>query len=113
VVTVVIILCRHFDFPTLYAWSIVAIWIAKDAILYPFVWRAYESPPRDQMVGLRGIAQEKIDPSGYIFIRGELWHAELAHGFAAADKGQAVEVLAVRGLTLSVRPVLRKHAARP
>jgi membrane protein implicated in regulation of membrane protease activity len=65
------------------------------------------------MVGLRGIAQEKIDPSGYVSIRGELWHAEPAQGFPAADKGQAVEVLAVRGLTLIVRAVLRNPSQPP
>ncbi len=105
VAAILIFLCRRFDFPAHYAWGIAAIWVAKDAILYPFVWRAYDSRLREPMVGLRGSAREKLDPSGYVSIRGELWHAQVAEDFPAADKGQTVEVIEVRGLTLMVRPV--------
>ena len=98
---------RHFDFPALYTWGIVILWVAKDAILYFFLWRAYDPRPPEPMVGLQGIAHEKIDPSGYVSVKGELWMAEVAQGFPAPEKGQAVEVLSVRGLTLTVRPLLQ------
>jgi len=104
---------RHFDFPGLYAWGIVILWVVKDAILYLFLWRAYDPRPPEPMLGLKGLAQEKIDPSGYVSVRGELWKAEAAQGFPSPDKGQAVEVLAVRGLTLIVRPVPRSHDEEP
>jgi len=55
-------------------------------------------------VGLQGIAHEKIDPSGYVSVKGELWKAEVAQGYPAPEKGQAVEVLSVGGLILKVRP---------
>jgi membrane protein implicated in regulation of membrane protease activity len=107
VVGIVIVVHRHFDFPALYAWGIVILWVAKDAILYFFLWRAYDPRPQEPMVGLQGIAHEKIDPSGYVSVSGELWKAEVAQGFPAPEKGQAVEVLSVRGLTLTVRPLLQ------
>jgi len=107
VVGIVIVVHRHFDFPALYTWGIVILWIAKDTILYFFLWRAYDPRPPAPMVGLQGIAHEKIDPSGYVSVKGELWKAEVAQGYPAAEKGQAVEVLSVGGLTLKVRPLLQ------
>lgn len=50
-------------------WAIVAVWVAKDAILYPFVWRAYD--PVDPaalpypMQGAKGVAVDRLDPSGW------------------------------------------------
>jgi len=104
---IVVVVYRHFDFPALYAWGIVILWVAKDTILYFFLWRAYDPRSPEPMVGLQGIAQEKIDPSGYVSVKGELWKAEVAQGYPAPEKGQAVEVLSVGGLTLKVRPLLQ------
>ena len=85
-----------------------AAWVAKDAILYPFLWRAYY--PSDPaalpypMEGAKGVAIEPIDPSGVVRIWGELWRAELTPGARRIEEGETVQVNARHGLTLLVAP---------
>ncbi|MBN1106821.1 MAG: NfeD family protein, partial [Deltaproteobacteria bacterium] len=56
------------------------------------------------LVGATGFASQRLDPAGYITIRGELWKAALAEDRQPVEKGEPVQVLAVEGLTLRVRP---------
>lgn len=86
-------------------WGAIAAWVAKDAVLYPFVWRAYDPPrPGDHpLLGATGFANERLDPSGYITVRGELWKAVVSEDSPPVDKGRPVRVVAVDGLTLIVR----------
>jgi membrane-bound serine protease (ClpP class) len=68
------------------------------------VLRAHRRPVatgREGLVGLRGEAR----PGGKVFVHGELWQARLAAGEAPVAPGSAVEVVAVDGLTLTVRPL--------
>lgn len=39
------------------------------------------------MLDARGIAKEKLDPSGYVQVRGELWKAEVWGGGPPVDAG--------------------------
>ncbi len=91
--------------PSWLVWCLIGLWVAKDLILYPFVWRAYDWEPSggsDMMTGLRGIAKERIDPSGYIIVRGELWQARLIENGVAIEKGENVLVKVREGLTLRI-----------
>ena len=93
--------------PTWFILSLVALWVIKDLILFPAVWRAYDQERRDDassMVGSRGIAEDRLDPSGYIRVHGELWKAEMMEGSPSIGKGEKVAVRAIRGLTLRVEP---------
>jgi membrane-bound ClpP family serine protease len=94
--------------PQWIVWTIVAVWVAKDAILYPFVWRAYDSGDPTAlpypMEGAQGIAIDRIDPSGFVRIAGELWRAELWRGARRIEEGETVQVNARHGLTLLVQP---------
>ena len=98
----------RFAWPQWIVWTIVAVWVAKDAMLYPFLWRSYD--PSDPaalpypMEGAKGIATDRIDPSGFVRISGELWRAELSHGARRIDEGEKVHVNARQGLTLLVEP---------
>ncbi|MDI7261301.1 MAG: NfeD family protein [Thermodesulfobacteriota bacterium] len=87
-------------------WGIILLWVAKDVVLFPFVWRAYDRS-REKMlhgtVGEKGIAEERLDPSGYIRIHGELWKAELISGGPPVEKGETVWVQGIRGLVLLVQ----------
>jgi len=95
--------------PAWFIWGLVALWIAKDAILFPFVWRSYDwSHPSDEfnsLIGTEGTAMEPLTPSGYIKIRGELWKAVVANENAPVEKGEAIRVKGNQGLTLIVEPV--------
>jgi membrane protein implicated in regulation of membrane protease activity len=91
--------------PVWLLWSIIGFWIVKDVVLFPFIWRAYDwdRPGRSRsMVGKRGIAKEKLAPSGYIQIHGELWRAERLGEGPPIEEGQPVRVKKMEGLTLFI-----------
>jgi membrane-bound ClpP family serine protease len=86
-------------------WAALAAWVAKDAFLFPLVWRAYDREGTEQaksMIGLCGTATERLAPIGYIQVRGELWRARAMDEGDSIEKGESVEVVNVDGLTLHV-----------
>jgi membrane-bound ClpP family serine protease len=88
-------------------WGSIMVWIAKDVILFFFTWRAYDTTatkPGRSMVGARGITQNRIAPSGFIHVRGELWKAEVWGGGRPIEIGERVKVINIKGLTLIVQP---------
>lgn len=96
-----------FDLPAWSVWGLIAISVAKDVILFPFVWRAYDWDRQKEvhsMVGRQGIVKDRLAPSGYIQIRGELWKAKVVEGSPPIEKGEVVRVEEMQGLTLLVRP---------
>ena len=106
-VGLLIVVRRWVDLPAWLLWGLVAVWVAKDVILFPFLWRAYDwdrSRDGNSMVGLQGRANERLDPSGYVTVRGELWLAEVMEGGRAVEKEEGVRVQGMRGLTLLVVP---------
>ena len=60
---------------------------------------------REEMVGLVGIARTALAPDGQLAVRGELWEAVSEQPVSA---GSEVEVTAVDGLRLRVKPYLKK-----
>ncbi|MFZ7110699.1 MAG: NfeD family protein [Desulfatiglandales bacterium] len=105
VILILVLLQRWVTLPAWLFWTIVCVWIAKEVIFFPFVWRAYDSRGEekgDDMIGQRGIAEQRLSPSGYVRVRGELWHAEIRDGDVPVERGEAVKVSDIRGLTLRV-----------
>jgi membrane protein implicated in regulation of membrane protease activity len=96
----------RFHIPGWVFWGAIGLWAAKDAALFPLVWRAYESKRSEEgrMVGEEGFAAESLAPSGYINVRGELWKAVLTGDSAPVQKGAKVKVCGQEGLTLIVTP---------
>lgn len=89
-----------------WSWSILFLSVVKDALLYPIVWRAYDPDPTNVAYRLKGvscIAKDRLAPSGYVVIHGELWLAETAPGTPDVDQGERATVIEVRGLTLIVQ----------
>jgi membrane-bound ClpP family serine protease len=109
-ILLLLVLKNWIDLPGWALWGSPAAWIAKDILIFPFVWRAYLPPQSEdnRLIGETGISRQKLDPSGYIFVRGELWRAELEKGKSAqpVEEGESVEVIGKHRLTLVVR---RKH----
>ena len=98
---------RWVDLPQWFIWGSPVIWVAKDVILFPLVWRAYDSRAPDAahtMIGAKGVANERLAPGGYMQVRGELWRAEIGEGERQIEKGETVEVEGIRGRVLLVRP---------
>lgn len=108
ILALVLTLVRQWvDIPAWFVWGLVALWVVKDLILFPFVWRAYDTDhagAANSMVGTRGIAKDRLAPSGYIRVRGELWQAEVMGGTPPIDRGQRVRVREISGLKLLVQP---------
>jgi len=104
----ILVFVQHWvDLPAWVFWGSTAIWVVKDAILFPFVRRAYDwDHPQgvNSMVGARGIAKERLAPLGYVQVRNELWKAELMEGSLPLEKGERVRVEGVHGLRLFVQP---------
>ncbi len=105
-ILLLLVLKSWIDLPTWALWAVLAGWIAKDVILFPFVYRSYLPPPHgdDRLLGETGISRERLERSGYVAVRGELWRAELKKGAPPVEKGEPVVVVGMRGLTLVVRP---------
>jgi len=108
VVLVLLVLAREWFFlPTWAIWSFLVLWVGKDVLLFPLVWKAYDITPEgvpDGMESERGLTRDCLAPTGYILVRGELWRAELEPGREPLGAGSEVVVIRRQGLTLLVRP---------
>ncbi len=96
---------RWIDLPSWFIWGLIGLWIAKDVALFPLTWRAYDQDHArsgSSMIGAIGIAEEKLNPSGYIRVRGELWKAEVVGNARPIERGDGVRIQETRGLTLLV-----------
>ena len=95
-------------------WIVLAVWVIKDIVLYPFLWRSYDLSPNSgkyQMIGQRGVALEAINPTGYVMVKGESWSARLKNKKSVIRKDEPVYVSDVQGLTLIVRPLTPEEKA--
>ncbi len=108
VILILIIIQYWVVLPVWLFWCVIGFWIIKDAVLFPFVWRAYdwERPGRNRsMIGECGIAKERLAPSGYVQIHGELWKAEKIGDGPPIEMGLSVKIVNMEGLTLFVEQV--------
>jgi membrane protein implicated in regulation of membrane protease activity len=91
--------------------GLAGLWMVKYVLVFSFVWRAYDKTrPGDvtSLIGTQGIAEERLDPSGYIRVHGELWRAEVIGKTMPIEKGQTVLIEKADGLTLHVKPIQKK-----
>jgi membrane protein implicated in regulation of membrane protease activity len=96
---------RWIELPSWLLWVLPALWVAKDIVLFPMVWRAYDSRARGAdaaLVGVLGVAREPLAPAGYVRVRGELWKGRVPEGKPFVHRGETVRIRAVDGLTLVV-----------
>lgn len=106
-IVILMVIQRWGVLPTWLFWSAILIWVVKDALLYPLVWRSYNSDQSESvmaLVGAKGIAKERLAPSGYIRVCGELWKARLQKDCPPVAEGEAVRINERHGLTLFVEP---------
>jgi membrane protein implicated in regulation of membrane protease activity len=85
--------------------TFVAIWVAKDLLLYRWLKGALmvEAPSEaDKLVGQTGVVVNPLAPRGIVRLGAELWRAEASPRGTPIAEGRPVRVTAVRGLTLVV-----------
>lgn len=95
------------DLPLWLYGCIGGLWVVKDILIFPFIWNAYEQPRPGEtrsLIGMEGVAEERLAPSGYIRVGGELWQSEVMGKKAPIEKGEMVMVKGAYGLTLLVQP---------
>jgi len=110
-VLILFVLHRWVDLSLWFYIGLVSLWVVKYILGFIFVWPAYDRPrPGDvkSLIGTEGIAEERLDPSGYIRVHGEFWRAEVVGKTVPIEKGQTVLIEKACGLTLLVKPVLKK-----
>jgi membrane protein implicated in regulation of membrane protease activity len=97
---------RSFDVPWWTGAGVVALWVLKDLLLFPVMRHYYRAVPSERrMVGAEGIALSRLNPRGFVRVRGEIWQAEQAHGANGEIlEGARVRVRDVRGLLVLVEP---------
>ncbi|TKB44423.1 NfeD family protein [Thalassotalea mangrovi] len=70
-----------------------------------FLWRKRNAPVvsgQEEMIGAEVAVIDDFDDEGLVLFSGEQWHAKTN---TPVKKGQYVEILAIKGLTLTVSPV--------
>jgi len=90
------------------AWCVFFLWIAKDALLFFYLWPAYEPSGEGgplSPVGKAGVAEESTENRNLrVRVRGERWLASSETELAPVRAGQSVRVVDRKGLLLIVRP---------
>ena len=86
-------------------WTILIIWVAKDVVLFFFLWPAYDNEHADyyRLSGLKGTVLGRLNPEGTIRVRGQTWKAR-SDPPQSIPVGTTVRVVEQHGLTLMVRP---------
>jgi membrane-bound ClpP family serine protease len=85
--------------------ALVAAWVAKDLVIYPWVRDAYTGrgrTPKESLIDSTGVVVKPLRPLGIVRLGSELWRAEPAAGREEIPSGRRVRVEEVRGLTLVV-----------
>lgn len=88
-------------------WTLIVLWVVKDVILFPVLWRYYDfdgHSERFEMAGQKGVAATALEPEGYVKIKGELWQAVAGDNLKKISRGAEVRVVSADGLRLTVRP---------
>jgi membrane-bound serine protease (ClpP class) len=78
------------------------------------IWRVRGKPAvtgDNWLIGATGSARTDLDPSGMVYLHGELWQAQVAGN--AIRKGDRVRVTAVDGLRLTVIPLTVESGLPP
>ena len=81
------------------------LYVAKDFLIYPYVRKAYEPHNKtgaELLIGCIGLTKQRLDPEGYVQVKGELWRAVAAPPGQPIPPGQEVRIQAVSDLTLVV-----------
>jgi membrane protein implicated in regulation of membrane protease activity len=104
VIIVLLILVRNLiNYPLWVVWLAIPLLIVKDIIMFPFTWRAYDKANPNTMIGEEGTVTDKLSPSGYVRIQGELWRAIVIDSSSVIEVGETVTVRNIDGLTLHVQ----------
>ncbi len=81
---------------------VLAIWVVKDALLYPLLKGSYETnvaTGAERLIGSTGVVTQRLGPDGYVKVGSELWQARST---AVIDSGESVTVVRTEAMVLIV-----------
>ncbi|MFQ5410083.1 MAG: nodulation protein NfeD [Anaerolineales bacterium] len=87
--------------------GLIGVSLASSAVFLFIMYKALEAQRRpvatgaEGLVGTQGVVRKALQPQGTVLVRGELWRAESDR---EVEVGTRVEVVAVEGLRLKVKP---------
>ncbi len=113
---ILLLLRQLIEIPEYLAWGLLGVWVGKDIIMFPFLWRFYDPsrfPDRFRMDGRKGFAVTRLNPDGYVQVHGERWHAGIAAGKPPVEPGAAIRVETVEGLKLTVSAWQEAQSSQP
>ena len=97
----------YLDFlPSWLAWAFWTVWIIKDIVAYPLVWKAYVPEFRKKsktVIGKTATVVEKLNPEEYVTMDGESWQAKTDSKSPSIEEGTSVVISGIEGMTLIVK----------
>ncbi len=93
--------------PKTILWTIGILWIIKDIIMFPFVWKSFadnQSGYSYNPIGQSARAIGPLSPRGRVKVNGIIWPAELLDAGTSVQAGSLLRVMDMQGLTLKVQP---------
>ena len=106
VIMVVLLIDKFYIVDNVIIIGIILLWMLKDIMLFPFVWKSYSLKDSDKLnllIKEHGTAISSLRPKGFIKINGEIWQAELLDESVGINEGDTVEIVEVNGLVLKVK----------
>ena len=100
---VLFLLCEALGLAPWLAGVVLALYVGKDLALYPAMRVVFRTPSPAIPIGERAVAVDRLAPSGYVRVNGELWRARAPSG--DLPSGTGVIVRAAEGFTLIVERV--------
>lgn len=103
---ILLLVRRWLEAPSYLVWGLFGVWVGKDIVLFPFLWRFYDPhqyPDRFRMAGRTGVALTRLNPNGYAQVQGERWQAVIQEEQAPIEKGETICVEGISGLELTVK----------
>lgn len=92
----------YFGMPIWACAVVLAMWVVKDALLYPLLKSSYETnvaTGTERLIGSTGVVTQRLGPDGYVKVGSELWQARSS---AVIDTGESVTVARTEEMVLIV-----------
>jgi membrane protein implicated in regulation of membrane protease activity len=111
ILIVILLLLDHwYNFGYFIIAGVLILWILKDSIMFPIVWKSYETRAhkvswQSKIINKEALVVEQINPEGYVRFNGELWKARCIND--KIDKDEKVVIKSIEDKTLVVTKSVR------
>jgi membrane protein implicated in regulation of membrane protease activity len=92
-------------FPVWIVVAAVLIGLVKDLVVFNVVRNSFDADVAtgvERLIGMKGVASESLNPTGYVKLNSELWRARVHSDEGEIPAGDPIVVRALDGMTLIV-----------